>query len=92
MTAQGVVDLDRVHVQPIEGLPHLWDIVDTDDHLSFYRSGQLGHFCVLLQPKVRAVAFRSPIRRVAIKQGVLTVVLGDTALPTEVLDVGLGEA
>lgn len=53
--------MSTLHVQSGEGLAHLGDVVDADNHLAFDRFGQLGHAGVLVEAEVHAVAFRAVV-------------------------------
>ena len=79
-------------LQASERLAHLGNVIDRDHHLALDRPGELGHPVVLLEPKAHAVAFRAPVRRVTVEQGVLTIIAANAVSPWKVLDEDLLQA
>ncbi len=87
-----VVDTNRLYGEPCKDLPHVWVIVDGQDHLPRYGAHRLSECVVLLKGEVNPIPFSLPVRRVGKEEGLRPVILFHAALPVEMLDGDPGEA
>lgn len=69
-----ITDVQLLEVEPIERLPYVRMIVDTDHHPALAPPHEVGHPLVLLEWEVDAIARGLPVRRVHVEERVRSVV------------------